>query len=137
MVSGSNMNSMTSLNVEAGYINYCYTQQCIDTTKAPVSLKEEGKEGRGLADSWAQRPQEPPVPHGKVAVCRRWRDAWCVCMCCALDVNVRAAHVGGRRAAGARAPCPLGDEKQGNGEEKKQRNWPLLSATAHALQGFR
>ena len=64
--SGNNMNSMTQLNVEAGYINYCYTQQCIDKSQAPEAIKLEFANGKGLVDAWNQRPKDQEIPHGQV-----------------------------------------------------------------------
>ena len=35
------MNSMTQLNAEASYINYCYSRQCINTTQPPSNIRWE------------------------------------------------------------------------------------------------
>jgi len=51
----NNMNSMTSLNSEASYINYCYAQQCIDRSSPPVALKE-GEQA--YVDAWDSRSQD-------------------------------------------------------------------------------
>lgn len=69
---GSNMNSMTQLNMEASYINYCYTQQCIDKNEAPEAMQQEGKNGKGLLDAWRNRPKDQEVPHGKAFRYRRF-----------------------------------------------------------------
>ena len=57
--------SMTALNNEAAYINYCYSQQCVDRNVAPVNIAEGGD----LANAWNTRPAEPPCPAGKVREC--------------------------------------------------------------------
>jgi len=57
--------SFSLVHAQAGYINYCYSQQCIDRSSAPNSIKEGDKT---LTDAWAQRTQDPPTPAGKVSV---------------------------------------------------------------------
>jgi len=58
----NNMNSMTQLNAEASYINYCYSRQCINTTQPPSNIREGAQE---YTDAWDTRPRDPPVPAGK------------------------------------------------------------------------
>jgi len=77
-------------HAQAGYINYCYSQQCIDRSSAPNSVKEGDKT---LTDAWAQRTQDPPTPAGKVRVgnlcwywmyvCRGIAVIWIPCDVCA------------------------------------------------------
>jgi len=83
----NNMNSMTALNTEAGLINYCYSQQCIDRTTAPAVIKEGDK---SLTDAWAQRTQDPPTPAGKAFRYRRFEldDDLYLVVRCELDASL-------------------------------------------------
>lgn len=57
------MNSMTALSTEAGYINYCYTMQCLDGTQAPTPVDPKGP----------PTPFDVPLPNGKGFRYRRWQ----------------------------------------------------------------
>ncbi|EKX53599.1 translation initiation factor 3, subunit D [Guillardia theta CCMP2712] len=57
-----NMNSMTALATEAGYINYCYSQQNLDKSESPAQMS---KGDATLRESWSQRGQDPQLPPGK------------------------------------------------------------------------
>ncbi|KAJ1470139.1 eukaryotic translation initiation factor 3 subunit D, partial [Baffinella frigidus] len=52
----------TALATEAGYINYCYSQQTLDRTVAPQSQDRGAKE---LRDAWSQGTTPQTLPNGK------------------------------------------------------------------------
>jgi len=78
------MNAMTALAAEAGYINYCYSQQTLDKQQAPQAQEKGAKE---LTSAWASGASGAGLPAGKALRYRRFEleDGLTLVVRCELD----------------------------------------------------
>uniref|UniRef100_A0A7S0YIB3 Eukaryotic translation initiation factor 3 subunit D n=1 Tax=Hemiselmis tepida TaxID=464990 RepID=A0A7S0YIB3_9CRYP len=83
------MNGMTALAAEAGDVNYCYTQQCLNKTQAPIPA-DVGPED--LRRAWGSMPPDVATPpQGKVYRYRKFAlsDELTVVVRCEVDAAMQ------------------------------------------------
>ena len=81
------MNSMTQLNVEAGYINYCYTQQCLDRTQVACPLFPVAcRVFVGVCANVRARVANLAGHVGRRRRCEGWECVRCVCLLLPLSL---------------------------------------------------